>query len=74
MRQKFGHYFFSIIDGGLAPKIDGTELSPIASRPAAVVPRADDQEVLMLSIMPFEQFVYLYRAVKVFLVPPAGDV
>src|SRR5262249_43553206 len=53
------------------------DLAELVSRPrlpTAVVPGADDQEVLVVFVVPFEEFVALERAVKILLVEPAGDV
>src|SRR5918992_4720210 len=56
---------FAIVLGGRASKVPWAKLASLTSGPAAVVPRTDDQEVLFLSIVPFEQFVDLDRTVEV---------
>src|ERR1700683_256509 len=62
------------IDSGIAAEIDVAELSAWATSPAAMIPRADSEIVVMLGIMLLQQVKYLDRAVKILLVPPAGDV
>ena len=53
---------------------DRAETVAVAVRPAAVVPRPDDEAVEVLRIVLLERRVDLERAEEVLLVPPAGDV
>src|SRR5262249_20565170 len=57
-----------------ASEIDVAELLAFARVPAAVIPRTDDEEVLVVFVELLQPLVDLYRAVEVFLVPPPGDV
>src|SRR5579883_2559609 len=66
--------FAPIVSAGGAAEIDLPKLSAIAARPAAVIPGADDQKILMRGIVFFEQLIDLEGAVEIFLIPPAGDV
>ncbi len=74
IRQERRQHVAPVILRGRTAEIDGPELSPFASRPSAMVPRTDDEEVLVRRVVPLEQFVDLDRTVKIFLVPPAGHV
>ena len=49
-------------------------LLPRRPAPAAVIPRADDEIVLVLRVVLLERAVDRDRAVEVLLIPPAGDV
>src|SRR6185295_14309789 len=62
------------MSGGRAAKLDPAKLTSLPSRPAAVIPRTDNEEVLFRGVVTLEQLVNLYWAVEIFLVPPAGYV
>src|SRR5262249_50569786 len=48
--------------------------SSFAKRPAAMVPWADDKEILILPVMFFQQFIDLERPVVILLIPPTSYV
>src|SRR5262245_10547835 len=62
------------MSGGRTAKLDPAKLISVTSRPAAVIPWTDDEEVLFRGIVTLEQLVNLYRAVEILLVPPSGYV
>src|SRR6202007_2209007 len=72
--QEACKHVLSIVLRGLAAEIYGTEFLPVTSGPTAMVPRADDEEVLICRIVPFEQFINLERPVEILLVPPARHI
>src|SRR5215813_6933470 len=74
IRQKSRQYLPPVICRRSAAEIYAAQLLPVASRPPAVIPRADDEEVFVRRIAPLEQLVNFHRAVEVFLIPPPGDV
>src|SRR5207247_633112 len=59
VRQEPRQHFPPIVSRGCAAKIDASKFLSFASRPSAVVPRADDEEVLVRRIVSFEQFINL---------------
>src|SRR5215813_4652168 len=64
----------SIIRGGGATEFNTAKLLAVAPRPSAMIPGADDQEVLVGRIMLLEQLIDFQRTIKVFLIPPSRDV
>ena len=64
----------AIVRRRLAAEVDVLKLLSRRSAPAAVIPRADDEIVLVVGVVLLELAVDGDRAVKVFLVPPARDV
>src|SRR6185503_12569715 len=57
-----------------AAKIDVSQFISGETVPSAVVPGAGHQVIDMIGISLLQNLICLYWAIKVFLVPPAGDV
>src|SRR5688572_2693800 len=74
VREERRENVLAIVFRRRASEIDRSKLAAFTSRPAAVVPRTDDEEVLFRRVVTFEQFVDLDWTVEVFLVPPTSDV
>ena len=62
------------IKRGVAAKRNEAERIARAVGPAAVVPRTGHEIIQVVGVFLFEQFVNLHGTIKIFLVPPAGDV
>src|SRR5579872_5152739 len=64
--------FFAEIGAGVGIERNSPEPVAPASSPAAMIPRTNHQEVLVLGVVLFEQFVDLEWSSIVFLVVPSG--
>ncbi len=74
VREERRHHVAAVMRGGVAAEVDAAQRAAGAARPAAVIPRSDDEKVLVLRVVLLEQLVDLDRPVEIFLIPPAGDV
>jgi hypothetical protein len=74
VREERGHHVAAVMRRGIAAKVDAAERAAGAARPAAVIPRSDDEKVLAPGVVLLQQLVDLDRPVEIFLIPPAGHV
>ena len=72
MGEERGFDSLPIILGGIGAELDPPERAPVASRPAAVIPRAGDEKAHLPAVEGLEGFVDLLRPVEILLVPPSG--
>src|SRR5439155_8919672 len=74
MGEETREHIPAVVVRGGAAKIDLAQLLAVAGRPAAMIPRADHEEILLARIVLLQQLVDLERTVEILLIPPARDV
>ena len=63
-----------VIFRGETAEFDTAELLSFPAAPAAVIPGTDDEKILVVGVVLFQQLSNLQGAVEILLIPPAGDI